>query len=100
MKGAFPLALGASMALAVGSLVFAGTINRSGAFRFEAKKVGRGTVLRQATLRGADFTGADLTLASFREIDLTDVKMDGVDLTNAVVRDNRKDGAPSQPSKS
>jgi Cu+-exporting ATPase len=30
-----------------GAAVFAGTINRSGAFRFEAKKVGRGTVLRQ-----------------------------------------------------
>ncbi len=32
---------------APGSGVFAGTINRSGAFRFEARKVGRGTVLRQ-----------------------------------------------------
>jgi len=30
-----------------GAGVFAGTINRSGAFRFEARKVGRGTVLRQ-----------------------------------------------------
>ncbi|HJT89106.1 MAG TPA: heavy metal translocating P-type ATPase [Bryobacteraceae bacterium] len=30
-----------------GAAVFAGTINRSGAFRFEAKKIGRGTVLRQ-----------------------------------------------------
>jgi Cu+-exporting ATPase len=30
-----------------GATVFAGTINRSGAFRFEAKKIGRGTVLRQ-----------------------------------------------------
>jgi Cu+-exporting ATPase len=30
-----------------GAAVFAGTINRSGAFRFGAKKVGRGTVLRQ-----------------------------------------------------
>jgi len=30
-----------------GAAVFAGTINRSGAFRFEAQKVGRGTVLRQ-----------------------------------------------------
>jgi P-type Cu+ transporter len=30
-----------------GATVFAGTMNRSGAFRFEAKKVGRGTVLRQ-----------------------------------------------------
>jgi Cu+-exporting ATPase len=30
-----------------GASVFAGTMNRSGAFRFEAKKVGRGTVLRQ-----------------------------------------------------
>jgi Cu+-exporting ATPase len=27
--------------------VFAGTINRSGAFRFEARKIGRGTLLRQ-----------------------------------------------------
>jgi Cu+-exporting ATPase len=32
---------------AKGASVFAGTINRSGAFRLEAKKVGRGTVLRQ-----------------------------------------------------
>lgn len=32
---------------ASGAGVFAGTINRSGAFRFEARKVGRGTVLRQ-----------------------------------------------------
>ncbi|HLI86263.1 MAG TPA: heavy metal translocating P-type ATPase [Bryobacteraceae bacterium] len=32
---------------APGAPVFAGTMNRSGAFRFEAKKVGRGTVLRQ-----------------------------------------------------
>jgi len=32
---------------APGAGVFAGTINRSGAFRFEARKVGRGTVLRQ-----------------------------------------------------
>jgi Cu+-exporting ATPase len=30
-----------------GAAVFAGTINCSGAFHFEAKKVGRGTVLRQ-----------------------------------------------------
>ena len=30
-----------------GAAVFAGTINRSGSFRFEAKKVGRGTVLQQ-----------------------------------------------------
>jgi Cu+-exporting ATPase len=30
-----------------GASVFAGTINRSGAVRFEARKVGRGTVLRQ-----------------------------------------------------
>ncbi len=30
-----------------GAGVFAGTINRSGAFRFAARKVGRGTVLRQ-----------------------------------------------------
>ncbi|MBZ5579474.1 MAG: cadmium-translocating P-type ATPase [Acidobacteriia bacterium] len=30
-----------------GAAVFAGTINRSGALRFEAKKVGRGTMLRQ-----------------------------------------------------
>jgi P-type Cu+ transporter len=30
-----------------GASVFAGTMNRSGAFRFEAKKIGRGTVLRQ-----------------------------------------------------
>ncbi|HEY7388429.1 MAG TPA: heavy metal translocating P-type ATPase [Bryobacteraceae bacterium] len=30
-----------------GAGVFAGTMNRSGAFRFEAKKIGRGTVLRQ-----------------------------------------------------
>src|SRR5215471_12565503 len=30
-----------------GALAFAGTMNRSGAFRLEAKKVGRGTVLRQ-----------------------------------------------------
>ena len=30
-----------------GAAVFAGTINRSGAFRFQAQKVGRGTVLRQ-----------------------------------------------------
>ncbi|HEY1238922.1 MAG TPA: heavy metal translocating P-type ATPase [Bryobacteraceae bacterium] len=30
-----------------GKTVFAGTINRSGAFRFEAQKVGRGTLLRQ-----------------------------------------------------
>ena len=30
-----------------GAAVFAGTMNRSGAFRFEARKVGRGTVLRQ-----------------------------------------------------
>jgi Cu+-exporting ATPase len=30
-----------------GAGVFAGTMNRSGAFRFEARKVGRGTVLRQ-----------------------------------------------------
>ena len=32
---------------AAGAGVFAGTINRSGSFRFEARKVGRGTVLRQ-----------------------------------------------------
>jgi Cu+-exporting ATPase len=31
----------------VGSSVFAGTVNRSGSFRYEAKKVGRGTVLQQ-----------------------------------------------------
>jgi len=49
----------------------------------------RGTVLRQANLRGADFSGSDLALASFREIDLTDVKLDGADLSNAVVRDNK-----------
>jgi P-type Cu+ transporter len=30
-----------------GASVFAGTMNRSGAFRFEARKVGRSTVLRQ-----------------------------------------------------
>jgi Cu+-exporting ATPase len=30
-----------------GAAVFAGTINRAGAFRFQAEKVGRGTVLRQ-----------------------------------------------------
>ena len=30
-----------------GSTVFAGTINRSGGFRYEAEKVGRGTVLQQ-----------------------------------------------------
>ena len=30
-----------------GATVYAGTLNRSGAFRFDAKKVGRGTVLRQ-----------------------------------------------------
>ncbi len=30
-----------------GARIYAGTINRSGAFRFEAQKVGRGTVLRQ-----------------------------------------------------
>ncbi len=30
-----------------GSAVFAGTINRSGSFRYEAAKVGRGTVLQQ-----------------------------------------------------
>ena len=30
-----------------GTSVFSGTMNRSGAFRFQAKKVGRGTVLRQ-----------------------------------------------------
>ena len=30
-----------------GAAVFAGTINRSGSFRYEAKKVGRGTVLQQ-----------------------------------------------------
>src|SRR5262249_51525228 len=30
-----------------GAPVFAGTINLSGGFRFEARKVGRGTVLRQ-----------------------------------------------------
>ncbi len=30
-----------------GSSVFAGTVNRSGSFRYEAKKVGRGTVLQQ-----------------------------------------------------
>ncbi|PWT96798.1 MAG: heavy metal translocating P-type ATPase [Terriglobia bacterium] len=30
-----------------GASVFAGTMNSSGAFRFEARKVGRGTVLRQ-----------------------------------------------------
>ncbi len=30
-----------------GAAVFAGTMNRSGAFRFEARKVGRGTMLRQ-----------------------------------------------------
>jgi len=30
-----------------GAAVYAGTLNRSGAFRFEARKVGRGTVLRQ-----------------------------------------------------
>ena len=53
------------------------------------KTILRGTVLRQANLRGADFSGSDLALASFREIDLTDVKLDGVDLSNAVVRDNK-----------
>src|SRR5581483_4127115 len=31
----------------VGARVFAGTINRSGAFQYEATKVGRGTVLQQ-----------------------------------------------------
>ena len=31
----------------VGASVFAGTVNRSGSFRYEAKKVGRGTVLQQ-----------------------------------------------------
>jgi P-type Cu+ transporter len=31
----------------VGAQVFAGTVNRSGSFRYEAKKVGRGTVLQQ-----------------------------------------------------
>jgi len=46
-------------------------------------------VLRQANLRGADFPVSDLALASFREIDLTDVKLDGADLSNAVVRDNK-----------
>ena len=30
-----------------GAMVFAGTINRSGSFRYEATKVGRGTVLQQ-----------------------------------------------------
>jgi Cu+-exporting ATPase len=30
-----------------GATVYAGTLNRSGAFRFDARKVGRGTVLRQ-----------------------------------------------------
>ncbi len=30
-----------------GDSVFAGTVNRSGAFRYEARKVGRGTVLQQ-----------------------------------------------------
>ena len=30
-----------------GATVFAGTMNRSGSFRYEAKKVGRGTVLQQ-----------------------------------------------------
>ena len=30
-----------------GAPVFAGTVNRSGSFRYEAKKVGRGTVLQQ-----------------------------------------------------
>jgi P-type Cu+ transporter len=30
-----------------GASVFAGTVNRSGSFRYEAKKVGRGTVLQQ-----------------------------------------------------
>ena len=30
-----------------GAAVFAGTVNRSGSFRYEAKKVGRGTVLQQ-----------------------------------------------------
>ena len=30
-----------------GDAVFAGTINRSGSFRYEATKVGRGTVLQQ-----------------------------------------------------
>ena len=30
-----------------GAAVFAGTINRSGSFRYEARKVGRGTVLQQ-----------------------------------------------------
>jgi uncharacterized protein YjbI with pentapeptide repeats len=44
-------------------------------------------VLRQALLKGADFSGSDLALASFREIDLTDVKLDGADLKDAVVRD-------------
>jgi Cu+-exporting ATPase len=32
---------------AMGATVFAGTINLSGSFRYEAKKVGRGTVLQQ-----------------------------------------------------
>jgi cation transport ATPase len=31
----------------VGASVFAGTINASGSFRYEVKKVGRGTVLQQ-----------------------------------------------------
>jgi Cu+-exporting ATPase len=31
----------------VGASVFAGTVNRSGSFRYEVKKVGRGTVLQQ-----------------------------------------------------
>ena len=31
----------------VGASVFAGTVNRSGSFRYQAKKVGRGTVLQQ-----------------------------------------------------
>jgi len=53
-------------------------------------------VLRQAILRGADFSGSDLTLSSFREIDLTGVKLGGADLSNAVVRDNKK--AESKPS--
>ena len=31
----------------IGASVFAGTVNRSGSFRYEVKKVGRGTVLQQ-----------------------------------------------------
>jgi len=52
----------------VGASVFAGTVNRSGSFRYEVKKVGRGTVLQQMIVLVKQAQGSRAPVARLADV--------------------------------